>query len=66
MIELLVFVVIVGLVLYLFETVIPAPAWVKTVVRVLVVLFVMVWLLQFAGFTGGFDLHHFGGNWRRN
>lgn len=56
LIDLLVFVVIVGLVLYLFETVIPVPVWVKTVVRVLVCLFVMVWLLQLAGFTGGWHL----------
>lgn len=60
LINLLVLIVIVGLVLYLFNNVIPAPPWVKTVVNVLVCLVVMIWLLQLAGFTGGFNV----GRWR--
>lgn len=59
LIQLLVFVVIIGLVLYLFNTVIPVPPWVKTVVNVIVCLFVMVWLLQLAGFGGGWHWRHF-------
>jgi hypothetical protein len=49
-ISLLIFVVIVGLVLWLFETQIPTPPWVKTVVRVVLILIVMVWLLSLLGF----------------
>lgn len=50
LIGMLVFVVIVGLVLYLFETQIPVPNWVRVVVRVIVVLIVMCWLLSLLGF----------------
>jgi hypothetical protein len=44
--------VIVGLVLYLVETYIPMSPPIKTVIRVLVVLFLCVWLLQLVGFVG--------------
>lgn len=51
-ISLLIFVVIIGLVLWLFNTQIPVPPWVKTVVNVIAVLIAMIYLLQLAGFSG--------------
>ncbi len=56
MINLVILIVLLELVLYLFNSQIPVPPWVKTVVNVLACLFVIVWLLQMAGFTGGFHL----------
>lgn len=56
LISLLVFVVIIGLVLYLFEK-LPLPYYLKVVVRVLAILILMVWLLQLLGFSGGPNLH---------
>lgn len=52
LISFVVFIVIIGLVLWLFNTQIPVPGWVKMVVNVLAVLVVIIWLLQFAGFAG--------------
>lgn len=56
LINLVIMIVLIGLVLYLFNAVIPVPAWVRTVVNVLACLVVIVWLLQLAGFTGGWNL----------
>lgn len=50
--SLLILVVILGLVLWLFNSQIPVPAWVKTCVNVVAVLIVMIYLLQLAGFSG--------------
>lgn len=58
LVELLIVVVVLGLVLYLFNTVIPVPGWVKTVINVIVCLFVMVWLLELAGFSGPHLFRH--------
>lgn len=58
LIELLIIIVVLGLVLYLFNTVIPVPAWLKTVVNVLACLFVMVWLLEMLGFPGAPRFFH--------
>ena len=56
LIGLLVFIVILGLVLWLVNTQLPLPPWLKTVVNVIAVLCVIIWLLGFAGF-GGPNLH---------
>lgn len=37
---------ILGVVLWLVESVIPMPAWLKTVLRVAIALVVIIWLLQ--------------------
>lgn len=52
LIGLIIFVAIVGLALWLFETQIPVPSYVKVVIRVLVVIVIICWLLKLAGFAG--------------
>lgn len=49
LVQIVVFIVVLGLVLWLFNSQIPVPPWVKTVVNVLAVLFAMVWLLDYFG-----------------
>lgn len=51
MIQVLVVLVVVGLVLYLVNTYIPMAAPIKTVLMVVVVLFLCLWLLQIFGIT---------------
>jgi len=52
LISIVVFIVILGLVLYLVQTVIPLPQWAKVVINVLCALVVIVWLLQLLGYSG--------------
>ena len=49
MIQLLVALVIVGVVLYLINNYVPMAAPIKTIINVVVVLFVCVWLLRVTG-----------------
>ncbi len=51
MIELIIVLVVIGLCLYLVEHYIPIDPVIKTVIRVLVVLFVVLWLLKVFGIT---------------
>jgi uncharacterized protein YhhL (DUF1145 family) len=53
MISMLVFAVVIGLILYLINTVIPMPDWFRTVINVIACLIVIIWLLQWIGFAGG-------------
>jgi len=48
-ISLIVVLVILGLALYLIETYIPMSPPIKTVLRVVVVLFIVLWLLNITG-----------------
>lgn len=41
--------VIVGVVLWLINAIVPMPAWLKTVINAIVGLFVFLWLLQSFG-----------------
>jgi hypothetical protein len=52
-ISVIVVLVVLGLVLYLIETYIPMAPPIKTVLRVVVVLFLILWLLQVSGILGG-------------
>ena len=52
LIGLVIVLVIVGLCLYLIETYIPMDPVIKTVIRVIIVLVVVIWLLQTFGITG--------------
>lgn len=53
MIEMLVFIVILGVCLYLVEAYVPMSPPIATVLRVVVVLIVVLWLLSSFGFIGG-------------
>lgn len=53
MISLLVFLIFVGVIIYLVNTIIPLPSWIKTVINVLAALFVFLYVLDF------FGLYHF-------
>ncbi len=52
-IQLLVVLVVIGVCLYLVQTYIPMAAPIKTVITVVVVLFVCIWLLSAFGIFGG-------------
>ncbi len=52
LINLVIFLVLGGLVVWLFETQIPLPSWAKTVVRVFLVLITIVWILNLMGYSG--------------
>lgn len=52
LISVLIVLVIVGVCLYLAETYIPMAPPIKTVIRVIVVLFLIVWLLQTFAIVG--------------
>jgi hypothetical protein len=56
MIEVLLVLVVFGVVLYLVETYIPMAAPVRTVLRVVVVLLLIVWLLGLLGYGPGLRL----------
>lgn len=49
MLEVLVVLVVVGLCLYLVETYVPLSPPIRTVIRVVVVLFLVLWLLRLFG-----------------
>jgi hypothetical protein len=57
MISLLVSVGVMGLILYLINSVVPMPEWFRTVINVVACLIVIIWLLQWIGFAGGPHLH---------
>ena len=52
MISVLLFLVIIGVCLYLVETYIPMSPPIKVVIRVVVVIVLVLWLLQLFGITG--------------
>ena len=52
-VTLLIVLVILGLALYLIETYVPMSPPIKTVLRVVVVLVIVIWLLQSLGLIGG-------------
>lgn len=52
LIGVLIVLVILGVALYLVETYIPMSPPIKTLIRVVVVLFIVLWLLQLTGFVG--------------
>lgn len=52
LLSLVVVLVIIGLALYLVETYIPMSPPIRTVLRVIVVLVLVLWLLQLVGVTG--------------
>lgn len=54
MISILVVLVIVGVVLYLLNTLVPMDSRIKTVINCLVFLFVFLWVLQVLGVWSGF------------
>lgn len=49
LITLIVVLVVIGLLLWAVETVIPMDAWIKQLIRVLVVVLVCLWLLSMVG-----------------
>lgn len=51
-ISLVIVLVVLGLCLYLVETYIPMSPPIKTVLRVVVILFLVIWLLQVTGVVG--------------
>ena len=52
LISIVVFLVIIGVCLYLVETYIPLSPPIKVVIRVVIVLVIVLWLLQAFGITG--------------
>ncbi len=52
LISLLVVLIVIGVVLYLVNTLIPMDARIKTIINVLAILFVCLWLLQVFGVLG--------------
>jgi hypothetical protein len=50
---LLMVLIVVGVILYLVNTLIPMDARIKTIINVLVILAVLLWLLQAFGLIGG-------------
>jgi uncharacterized protein YhhL (DUF1145 family) len=53
--------IIVGVVLYLVNTLLPIDARIKTVINVVVLICVLLYTLQFFGITGDMGLSH---HWR--
>jgi len=53
MISFLIVLVVIGIVLWLVETYIPMDPMIKTLIRVVVLIFVLLWILQFFGIIGG-------------
>ncbi len=49
LISIVVTLVIVGVILYLVNTIVPLPQWIRTLINALAGLFVFVWLLQVFG-----------------
>lgn len=56
LIPLVVVLIIVGVLLWLLNAIVPMEPWVKTVINVVVALCVFIWLLQAFGLISGF--HH--------
>jgi hypothetical protein len=55
LIGLVVVLIVVGVLLYLINTIIPMDAKIKTIINVLVVLVVCLWLLQAFGLIGSIN-----------
>ncbi len=53
LISIIVVLVVVGVILWLVQTYIPMPAPIKTVITVVVVLFLCIWLLRLFGIGSG-------------
>lgn len=43
---------IVGVVIWLVNTIVPMPGWMKTVINAVAAIFVLLWILQAFGLTG--------------
>ena len=56
MIQILVVLIIVGVILYVVNTVIPMVDWMKVVINAVAAIFVLLWLLQALGYGAGFHL----------
>lgn len=52
LIMLIVYLVIIGVAIYLLETYVPISPPIKVVIRIVVVIAVVLWLLQIFGITG--------------
>lgn len=50
-VTIVVFLIIIGAVMYLVNSVIPIVPWMKTVINVLVLILVLLWLLRIFGFA---------------
>lgn len=55
MISVIIFLVVIGLVMWLINTYIPMSAQIKTILNVVVVIFVVVWLLRALGFMAALN-----------
>ena len=55
-IQVLFVLVIVGVVLWLIQTYIPMAAPIKTLITIVVVLFLCIWLLQLSGLMSGYRI----------
>ena len=53
MIQLLVTLVVIGVVWYLIETYVPMAEPIKTIIRIVLILFLCLWLLSTFGILGG-------------
>jgi hypothetical protein len=54
LVQLIIYLIIIGVLLWLVNTQIPMPQWIKTVINVLAVVFVALWLLSLFGIGGGY------------
>ena len=61
LVNLVIALVVVGVVLYLINTYIPMASSIKTILNIVVVVFVCVWLLRVAGLWGGISSYRMGG-----
>jgi uncharacterized membrane protein len=57
LITVLLVLVIIGVVLYLINTLIPMPPWMKTVINAVAAVFVLIWVLQAFGLVHGPTIH---------
>lgn len=60
LISLVIVLIIVGVLLWLVNTMIPMDAKIKTIINVLVIIVVCLWLLQVLGVVGSLDAIHVG------
>ncbi len=58
MIHLFAILIVLGVVLYLINAVVPMEPWVKTIINALAALFIALWLLQAFGLYSGFPKLH--------
>lgn len=57
LIMIIVVLIIVGVLLYLVNTIIPMPHWIKTVINALAGIFVLLWILNLFHLIPGFDFN---------